>query len=76
MTRILYIPTGEYIQFISPEVGYTEIFEESTDNLFKFTSNTPERYISKIIEHNYSSFLVRKVGYIKHIRSEFEIIYD
>lgn len=80
MTKILYIPSGEYIQFVkrddmSVDLTWTEIFEKS-DNTWYSDTNTPEKYIEKVINKNYSSFLKKRVGKIQHIRAEFEIIYD
>ena len=75
MTKILYIPSGEYIKFITTSDTWTEEFTKS-DNMVYEDSNTPEKYINKVIEHNFSSFLIKKYGKIQHYREEFEIIYD
>ena len=73
MTRILYIPSGDYIQFYKSDCSYTEIFEDS-NNINFIDTETPEKFIDMIILKNFSRFLVSRVGYVKHIRAEFEII--
>ena len=73
MTKILYIPTGEYIKFlVSSMEDRTEIFEDSVNK-----DITPEDFIAYTIDHNYSTFLSEKFGKIyTYCREEFEIIED
>ena len=57
MTKILYIPSGEYIKFITTSDTWTEEFTKS-DNMVYEDSNTPEKYINKVSKHKTFSLLM------------------
>ena len=77
MTRLLYIPSGEYVKFVkwmpNGTSGNTEIFEES---ITRGIVDSVETYIELTIQHNYSAWLRANFGDIKFYREEFEVIYD
>ena len=78
MTKILYIPTGEYLKYINPETdyGFSEIILEHIGiynpifELYEICSLTEEQ------TRGYSDWLLANGIKVPAILEEFEIIYD
>lgn len=76
MTKLLYIPTGEYITFYGNDGELTNIIEKL--NKHEYIGFTHNNIIKSIISisNNGSSLYERNKIKIPVVKEEFEVIYD